>query len=127
VPQPQPAQGASYARKIDKREAPLDWTQSAPALDRQVRAFVPWPIAETRFRGTQLRVHAAEPVADASDAAPGTVVAAGAPGLEVATGAGRLRLLRVQLAGRNVVAAAEFARAAAGHGPVVGERLGERS
>jgi methionyl-tRNA formyltransferase len=127
VPVPQPAAGVSYARKLDKREAPLDWTRSAAALDRQVRAFVPWPVAETRWRGTQLRVHAAESAADASEAAPGTVVAADARGIEVATGAGRLRLLRVQLAGRGTVAAAEFARGAASHGPVVGERLGEPS
>ncbi len=127
VPVPQPAEGVSYARKVEKREAVIDWAQSALALDRRVRAFVPWPVAETRWRGAQLRVHAAEPAAAASDAAPGTVVAAGAAGLEVATGAGRLRLLRVQLAGRNIVAATEFARSEAHRGPLVGERLGAHS
>ena len=124
VPVPQPAAGVTYARKIDKRDAAIDWTHSAAALDRQVRAFVPWPVAETRWQGATLRLHAAEPAAGAVDAAPGTVLAADAAGLEVATGAGRLRLLRVQLAGRNVVAAAEFARAEARRGPLVGARLG---
>jgi methionyl-tRNA formyltransferase len=125
VPVPQPAEGVTYARKIDKREAAIDWARGAAALDRQVRAFVPWPVAETRWRGAPLRVHAAEPAAGAVAAAPGTILAAEAAGLEVATGAGRLRLLRVQLAGRNVVAAAEFARGEARRGPVVGERLGD--
>jgi methionyl-tRNA formyltransferase len=124
VPVPQPAVGATYARKLDKKEAALDWTQGALALDRQVRAFVPWPIAETRCRGAQLRVHEAEPAAGAAGAAPGTIVVAGTAGVEVATGEGRLRLLRVQQAGRNVVAAAEFAASEARRGPLLGERLG---
>jgi methionyl-tRNA formyltransferase len=127
VPVPQPADGVTYARKLGKREAAIDWTRTDAALDRQVRALLPWPVAETRWRGAQLRVHAAEPAGGAAGGAPGTVVAAGADGLDVATGAGRLRLVRVQLAGRNVVAAAEFARGEARHGPVVGERLGEPS
>ncbi len=94
VATPQPAAGASYARKLDKAEALIDWRCAADALDRQVRAFEPWPVAETRFRGAQLRIHAAEPVAGAAGAPPGTVLAAGAAGVDVATGAGRLRLLR---------------------------------
>ena len=124
VPVAQPAQGVCYARKLAKQEAPIDWTQSAVAIDRQVRAFVPWPVAEARFRGTQLRVHAAEPVAGAAGAPPGTIVVAGAAGIEVATGQGRLRLVGVQLAGRTVVTAAEFASGAAQRGPLVGECLG---
>ncbi len=120
----QPAEGVTYARKLDKAEAAIDWARDAAALDRQVRAFVPWPVAETRLRGAQLRIHAAEPAAGTADAPPGTVLAAGAGGIEVATGAGRLRLLRLQLAGRSVVSAGEFAASEARHGPLVGERLG---
>jgi methionyl-tRNA formyltransferase len=120
----QAAEGVCYARKLDKAEAAIDWSRDAAALDRQVRAFLPWPVAETRFRGAQLRIHAAEPAAGAADAAPGTVLAAGAAGIEVATGAGRLRLLRLQRAGRGVVSAGEFAASEARHGPLAGERLG---
>ena len=122
---PQPAAGVSYARKLEKREAQLDWTQPAAVLERAVRAYQPWPVAETRWRGAQLRVHAAEAVAGAAAGPPGCIVAAGSDGPEVATGEGRLRLTRVQLAGRNVVAGAEFARAEMRRGPLVGERLGE--
>jgi methionyl-tRNA formyltransferase len=121
----QPATGVTYARKLDKREAALDWTSSALALERAVRAYRPWPVAETRWRGVQLRVHAAEAVAAAAGGAPGTVVAAGGEGIEVATGEGRLRLTRLQLAGRNVVTAGEFAQGEARRGPLLGERMGE--
>jgi len=124
VATPQPAAGASYARKLDKAEALIDWQCAAAAIDRQVRAFLPWPVAETRFRGAQLRIHAAEPVAGAAPAPPGTVLAAGAAGVDVATGAGGLRLLRLQLAGRGVVSAGEFAASEARHGPLVGAQLG---
>ncbi len=124
---PQPSAGVSYARKLDKREAPLDWSKPAAELERQVRAFVPWPVAETLWRGAPLRVHAAEVVAGASGAAPGTVLGADAAGIEVATGAGQLRLLEVQLAGRKVVGGAEFARAEARRAPLAGEHLGRRS
>lgn len=107
----QPEQGVTYAAKLHKEEALLDWSRPASELDRQVRAFNPWPVAETRWNGQQLRVWEAHVVDDASTAAPGTVVAADANGIRVATGAGLLNLMRVQLAGRKVVTAAEFLNA----------------
>jgi methionyl-tRNA formyltransferase len=87
-----------------------------------VRAFVPWPIAAARWRGAALKVHEAVPV-DGAQAPPGTITAADASGVTVATGAGSLKLLRVQLAGRSVVSAAEFARAAAQAGALAGARF----
>jgi len=119
---PQPAAGVVYAAKLDKAEASIDWRQSAVELDRQVRAFVPWPIAATRWRGAALKVHEALPV-DGAAAAAGTITGADASGVTVATGKGSLRLLRVQLAGRTVVNAAEFARAAAHDGALLGARF----
>ncbi len=109
---PQATEGVTYARKLEKTAAPLDWSRSAVELDRQIRAFDPWPVAETRWRGAQLRVWAAEPVA-APAAAPvapaGMVVAVGTEGLVVACGQGTfLRLERVQEAGRKPVTAREF-------------------
>jgi len=56
TPVPQPAQGVTYAAKIEKAEALIDWSRSAVEIERQVRAFNPWPVAETRMDGEQLRV-----------------------------------------------------------------------
>jgi methionyl-tRNA formyltransferase len=119
---PQAAEGITYAHKLEKSAALIDWSRTAEQLDRQVRAFLPWPVAETRLRGAQLKIHAAVAI-EGGAAPPGTITAVGPLGIEVATGAGQLRLERVQLAGRAVVGAAEFARAAAGQGPLVGARL----
>jgi len=115
----------TYARKLEKAEARIDWTRSAIELDRQVRAFQPWPVAETRWQGGQLRVHAALPLAAASSAPPGTIVGAAASGVDVATGEGLLRLTRLQLAGRNVVDAREFVQSESRHGPLAGRTIGE--
>ncbi|WP_018141437.1 methionyl-tRNA formyltransferase [Thioalkalivibrio sp. ALJ7] len=107
---PQEGAQATYAHKLEKREAWLDWSQPATALDCQVRAFNPWPIAQTEWDGQVVRVHAATPLAGAADAAPGTVLSAGPDGVDVATGEGVLRLQTVQLPGRRPVSAADWAR-----------------
>jgi methionyl-tRNA formyltransferase len=122
APQPQPGDGATYAAKIRKDEARIDWTQPAVVIDRQVRAFNPWPVAETTWAGKQLRVWQAEPEpAELPDhASPGAVVESAAGRLVVATGAGALRLTQVQLAGKRAMPAAEFLNAHA----LAGARLG---
>jgi len=120
-PRPQPPDGATYAAKLRKDEARIDWTQSAAAIDRQVRAFNPWPVAETRWDGRQLRVWQAEPTTTPVVGAPGEVLAAGAGRIVVATGEeGAVDLLQVQLAGRRAMTAAEFLNAHA----LSGTRLG---
>ena len=101
-----------------KAEALIDWREAATSILRRVRAFNPSPIAETGMNGTQLRIWDAELVpgmaaatpSDAGDDAPppGSVVAASSAGIDVACGGGRLRLLRLQLAGRKPLAAPEF-------------------
>jgi methionyl-tRNA formyltransferase len=111
TPRAQPAAGVTYAAKIRKEEASIDWSRSAAELDRQVRAFNAWPVAETRWNGQQLRVWEAEPVASAATAVPGEVLATSAAGIDVSTGNGVLRLTRVQVAGRKALSAAEFLRA----------------
>ncbi len=120
--QPQPGDGATYAAKIRKDEARIDWAQPAVAIDRQVRAFNPWPVAETTWAGKQLRVWQAEP--DPAElregASPGAVIESAAGRLVVATGAGALRLTQVQLAGKRALPAAEFLNAHA----LAGARLG---
>jgi methionyl-tRNA formyltransferase len=68
-PTAQPAEGVTYAAKIDKAEAHIDWTRGALEIERQVRAFNPWPVAETRLEGEQLRVFEAQVVGDGSASA----------------------------------------------------------
>jgi methionyl-tRNA formyltransferase len=120
TPVAQPVEGATYAAKIRKEEAAIDWTQPAVAIARQVRAFNPWPVAETRWQGQQLRIWEARALEATSTVAPGEVVEAGSGRLAVATGAGRLLLERLQLAGRGVLTAAEFLNA----NKLLGARLG---
>ncbi len=120
-PQPQPAIGATYAGRIAKEAGRMDWRQPAVALARQVRAYNPWPVAETLLDGERLRCWAAVPLPGGSaGAVPGQVVAAGAAGVDVQTGDGILRLTAVQLPGRQRMPAADFARGRA----VVGRILG---
>jgi len=117
---PQPEGGATYAPKIRKDEARIDWAAPALEIDRQVRAFNPWPVAETAWEGRQLRVWAAEPETLGRAAVPGDVVEADGGRIVVAAGEGAVSLLRVQLAGRRAVSAAEFLNAHA----LAGARLG---
>jgi methionyl-tRNA formyltransferase len=115
TPTPQPTAGITYAEKIEKSEARIQWQQTAGQISRRVRAFNPWPIAETRLNGQQLRIWDADAVDSrfagvADDAPPGTVLAATPEGIDVACGTGILRVLKLQLAGRNPLPAQEFLR-----------------
>jgi len=110
-PRPQPA-GATHAAKIDKSEASMDWTASATQLDRQVRAFNPWPIAETRFGNETLRViraRIAEPGGVHGD--PGILLGLADDGLRVACGEGVLAIRELQRAGKRPISARDFANA----------------
>ncbi|GAB4352433.1 MAG: methionyl-tRNA formyltransferase [Gammaproteobacteria bacterium] len=120
APRPQDDAGATYARKLTKEEALLDWSRSAIELDRAVRAFNPWPVAHTRFRGEVLRVWRSEPVADTVEGEPGTVLAVTGAGVDVATGQGVLRLNEVQPAGGRRMRAADFANSREVIGAVLG-------
>jgi methionyl-tRNA formyltransferase len=120
VARPQPADGVTYAAKITKDEARIDWTRSAAEIDRQVRAFNPWPVAETTLNGVQLRIWSAVPRSEATNAPPGTILSADDEGIRVATGNGTLVLQQVQIAGRKAVTAQEFARAQRLQGTVLG-------
>jgi len=104
-PVPQPAEGATYAPKLTREDGRIDWTHDAAAVERQVRAFDPWPGTFTWVQGTVLKVLAAE-LADGTGA-PGTVLD---DRLTIACGLGALRLTRVQLAGRGAMEAEVFLR-----------------
>ncbi len=110
-PRPQPAQGVTLARKLDKAEARLDWAQPATLLAHQVRAFNPWPMAEAELAGERLRVHAARALPLAHGSTPGTLLHAGRAGLDVACGEGALRILTLQRAGGRAITAADYLNA----------------
>lgn len=122
---PQPLIGVTYAEKISKTEALIDWQEDAVLVLRRIRAFNPSPVAETRLDGAQLRIWEAKlapaivVAAAAAVAAPGTVLDATADGIDVACGQGVLRIVRLQLAGRKPMAAPEFIKAR----PLVGARF----
>ncbi len=116
--QPQNDELATYAPQIKKEEGHINWSESADAIARRVRAFFPWPGAFTYWQGKSLKILRAA-VIDSwqlegnEDLSPGTVVA-GAEGPGVITGQGILQLYEVQLAGKRSVAADAFARGARG-------------
>lgn len=119
-PRTQPTDGVTYATKLRKEEAAIDWSRSATEIDRQIRAFNPWPVAETRLHGQQLRVWQAMPIDAPMSREPGGVIATSAAGIDVSTGKGVLRLTRVQSAGRKAMSAAEFLKAHRLDGAVLG-------
>lgn len=88
---------ATYAHKLNKDEARLDWSRPATELERLVRAFHPWPICHSTLNGEALKVHAA--ALGEGSGAPGTIIAADKSGLTVACDAGALHLTRLQLPG----------------------------
>jgi methionyl-tRNA formyltransferase len=147
-PIPQPAEGVTYAAKLEKAEALIDWKRDAVEIERQVRAFNPWPIAETRLDGEQLRVFEAraegfagtsadvggkEFVADSrivgrvvrhdaveSPDNAGMMIAVRDDAIVVKCGSGQLALRQLQRPGRRVVSASDFARSL----QLTGRRLG---
>ena len=98
APRPQDAAQATYAEKIDKREARIEWTESAERIERKVRAFNPAPGAYTSLEGAVLKIWRAT-VERGIGAPPGEVCESGATGIVVACGANGLRLMELQRAG----------------------------
>ena len=113
IPVPQDDGQANYAHKLAKAEAEVDWSRPAVEIDRLIRAFDPWPVAQTQFEGASLRLWGSEltDLTPPPGALPGQVLAAGKGGIEVATGAGVLRLTRLQPPGKRPMSAAEFLNA----------------
>ncbi len=108
---PQTAEGVTYAHKLDKAEARLDFTRPAIELERQVRAFDPWPGSDAEIAGEALRIWAARALELAHEAAPGSVLGAGREGIDIACGNGALRITAVQRAGGKRIGAADYLNA----------------
>jgi methionyl-tRNA formyltransferase len=113
IPQPQDDSLATYAGKLDKQEARIDWSRSALQIDRQVRAFNPWPVAQCDFQGRMMRIWQARSIDRAmpGEARPGAVLDANKAGIDVATGDGVLRILELQMPGKRPLSAADFVNA----------------
>ena len=112
-PVPQPAEGVSYAHKIDKAEAVLDWTLPATVLNRRIRAFSPFPGASAKFNNEVFKVWSTYVVesdkkVEARSVLPGQVIAVEHDGVHVATGEGVLVLTELQRAGGKRMPAADF-------------------
>jgi methionyl-tRNA formyltransferase len=110
-PTPQDDRLATYAPKIERAEARLDWTEPASQLERMVRAFNPKPIAYAELKGLEMRVLEAMVLGHSIPRPPGTVVSTDPRSLDVVTSKGLLRLLRIQLPGKRPVSAADFLNA----------------
>jgi methionyl-tRNA formyltransferase len=107
----QPEAGVTYAHKLDKAEARLDFSRPTRELELQVRAFDPWPVAEGEIAGETLRVWSARALDIDHHAAPGSVLAAGRDGIDVACGAGALRITALQRAGGKRIGAVDYLNA----------------
>jgi methionyl-tRNA formyltransferase len=126
--EPQPEEGVTYAQKVDKGEARIDWRLAARALSCHIRAFDPHPGATSsllRQPGEAIRFFAPTVLEDVAPAGPaaaaaGEILAVDAAGLQVATGAGRLLIAELQRAGGRRLAVADFIR---GHRLEPGDRL----
>jgi methionyl-tRNA formyltransferase len=105
IPMPQTETDATYAPKLSREDGRIDWTKPAETVDRQIRAFDPWPGTFTSLAGVPLKILAALPVSGSG--APGTVLD---NALTIACGDQAIRLTKVQLPSRSALAASDFLR-----------------
>ncbi|OYT98070.1 MAG: methionyl-tRNA formyltransferase [Burkholderiales bacterium PBB1] len=117
----QPTEGVTYARKVDKAEAAVDWTRDADIIARRIRAFNPAPGAVARLRGEAIKLWQAQAVsAGGSEATAGTVIGASGDGITVACGSAAVRLSELQRPGGKRLNAAQFLQ---GQALQVGDRF----
>lgn len=103
---------ATYAPKINKTDAAIDWYQSAKVIDQKIRAFNPWPTAYTQLHHDLImRIHQAQVIADSSTHLPGTILAIDKHGIRVSTGHGVLLIERIQFPGGKAITIAEWLNA----------------
>jgi len=110
TPTPQEDSLATYAPMMNKADGIIDWQRPSEEIDRQLRAFTPWPGASTRYLGKSLRILRARPLPDCGPVGIPGIVVRSAQGVAVVTGRGLLLLEMVQLEGKKGVAAEDFTR-----------------
>jgi len=111
VPVPQAADGVTYAQKLRKDEAWLDWNRPARDLEYSVLGLNPWPVAQTTYAGKPLRIWRAHSLPAIRSAKPGTVLSEGPDGIEVRCGEGSLRITQLQMPGKRPVEVRDFLNA----------------
>jgi methionyl-tRNA formyltransferase len=105
---PQPATGATYAKKIEREESRIDWSLDAETLDRRIRAFEPHPGSFTHLAGERVKVRTAVPVDATRATAAGTLLSVASGGIDVACGRGALRIVEIQPAGGRPMGVGAF-------------------
>lgn len=111
IPQVQAPTGVTYAHKLDKQEAKLDWTLASEILANKIRAFNPWPVCETQLNSERLRIHHAVSIPLTHKQTPGSILMANQHGLDIACGQGALRLLQVQREGGRMISITDYLNA----------------
>lgn len=101
TPEAQIDEDATHAQKLSKEEAELDWSVSATQLERNIRAFNPWPGTFFRYKDKNIKVWQANVILDKSEALPGTVLLVDKKGITVATGEGQLVISQIQIPGKK--------------------------
>ncbi len=119
IPVPQDDASSCYAKKLDKAEAWIDWSRPATEIERQIRAFNPWPVAQTRYEDANLRIWRARAIRGVGGA-PGMVMNASRNGIDVATGDGLLSITELQLPGKRAMSARDFINAHTIQGMLLG-------
>ena len=109
--EPQLVGGASYARKLNKSEAEIDWGEPAEVLERRIRAFNPWPVAWCMIGDERTRIWKSRVVNEQHESEPGRVLVSGRNGIDIATGQKILRLLELQRPGKSRVSVADYLNA----------------
>lgn len=111
IPKEQDATQATYAKKLTKKEANINWQESAMKIERKIRAYNSWPVAYSYFQGQRVRIWEAKLSEIQCNKSPGTVISATHEGVEVCTGEGALSLKLLQLSGGKIISAQDFKNA----------------
>lgn len=112
IPIKQGEEFVTYAHKLSKAEAEINWSEDAQTIVKKIQAFNPWPVAFTNFKGKALRIWKAEVVQrQPAEKLPGGVLNLDKAGLEISTGKGVVRLTSVQPSGKKAMSAYDFAQA----------------